>query len=72
LFDFDEDSGLGRRMTQSEVGAAFAGLIFRPNGAYVVCVPAKFLEKAEDDALGDGLFVRVAPLAQAGCDIANG
>ena len=39
-FDFDELGGLGGRMAEGEVGAAFAGLVFGPDDGGVVDVPA--------------------------------
>lgn len=69
LFDFDEDGGFGGRMAEGKVGAALTGLVFRPDDGGVPRVPAQLLEDAEDDALGDGLFVGEPALAQAVYDI---
>ena len=56
-FDFDELGGLGGRMAQGEVNAAFPGLEFGLDQGWVVRVPAQLPKERQDDALGDCLFV---------------
>ena len=56
-------------MAQGKVGSAFAGLKLGPDGGAVVDIPADFLKHAQDDALGDGLFVGKPALAQARDDV---
>lgn len=71
LFDFDEDGGFGGRMVEGKVGAALTRLVFRPDNGGVPRVPAQLLEDAEDDALGDGLFVGEPALERADDHVAE-
>src|ERR1039457_143313 len=61
--------GLGGRIAEGEVGAAFTALELGPDRGGIVDVPAQLLKHAQDNTLGNGLFVGKPALAQTGGDV---
>ena len=62
-------AGLEGGWHRAKINAPLTGLVFRPDNGSVPRVPAQLLKDAENDALGDGLFVGEPALSQAGDDV---